>query len=127
MCRSSKATCLNKYVLTIATGKKLYIDLAVNLARSFLHWHPNSDIIFRIATDMPQLIPADILAKIQTITIKSGELGFGFSPKLHLDKLADEGQTLFIDSDCLIFERLDYLFERFKGHDVSVVGNYIMP
>jgi hypothetical protein len=115
----------NKYILTIGTGKKLYVDLAVNLARSFLHWHTNGDITFQLVTDQPQFIPADVSDKIQTIVVKPGELGLGFSAKLHLDKLVSAGQTFFIDSDCLIFEPLDILFSRFKGHDVSVVGNFI--
>ncbi|HEY4196016.1 MAG TPA: hypothetical protein VGM63_10800 [Mucilaginibacter sp.] len=114
-----------KYVLTIGTGKKLYVDLAVNLARSFLRWHADSDITFQLVTDQPHLIPSNLINKIQLITIKPGALGLGFSTKLHLDKLVSEGQTIFIDSDCLIFENLNSLFERFKGHDVSVAGNYI--
>lgn len=116
---------MKKYILTIGTGKELYVNLAVNLAMSFLYWHKESEIIFQLVTDQPQLIPSDINNKIQVVTVKAGELGYGFSPKLHLDQLVSEGQTLFIDSDCLIFENLDNLFTRFKGHDVSVVGNYI--
>ncbi|HEY8784034.1 MAG TPA: hypothetical protein VIM16_20565 [Mucilaginibacter sp.] len=114
-----------RYVLTIATGKKMYVGLAVNLARSFLYWHTNSAIIFQLVTDQPQLVPRDISNKIQVITITPGELGSGFSSKLQLDKLVSEGQTLFIDADCLIFENLDALFNRFKHHAVTVVGSYI--
>lgn len=112
-------------VLTIATGKEYYINLAVNLARSFLYWHPDGSIIFQLVTDLPELVPPDVRSRIQIIQVNPGELGTGFTPKLHLDKLVSEGQTFFIDSDCLIFESLDRLFERFKGHSVSVVGNYI--
>ena len=99
--------------------------MAANLARSFFWWHQNTDISFYIATDNRELLPNDIISLVKIITIQPGELGEGFSPKLHLDKLAPVGQTLFIDSDCLIFGRLDFVFERFKGHKVSVVGTYI--
>ncbi|MBB5395349.1 hypothetical protein [Mucilaginibacter sp. AK015] len=116
---------MNKNVLTIATGKPLFVDMAVNLARSFLHWHPVSDIKFHLVTDLPDLIPADVKNKINRIQVTPGELGPAFSAKLHLDKLAPEGQTLFIDSDCLIFEELTPLFSRFKGRAVSVAGSYI--
>lgn len=112
-------------MLTIATGKQLYIELALNLARSFFWWHPQTDIKFQLVTDQPYLIPADLKAQIQIIEVKPGELGEGFSPKLSLDKLANEGQTLFIDSDCLLFGDLSKVFDSFKGHDVSVVGSYI--
>jgi hypothetical protein len=116
---------LSKTVLTIAAGKPLYINLAVNLARSFYWWHPGTEITFKIVTDRPDLIPEDIALKSKINIIQPGELGGGFSPKLQLDKLADEGQTLFIDSDCLIFGNLDFMFDRFKNHDVSVLGGYI--
>jgi hypothetical protein len=112
-------------VLTIATGKTYYIDLAVNLARSFLWWHAGSDIKFRLVTDNPDHVPADITQKIEIYHIQPGELGKGFSSKLHLDKLATEGKTLFIDSDCLLFDRLNPVFDLFSGRKVSVVGGYI--
>jgi len=115
----------NRYVLTIATGKKMYTDMAASLARSFLWWHPDTDIIFRIVTDNKESLPDDVLKWADILSIKPGEFGLGFSTKLHLDKLVDEGQTLFIDSDCLIYGRLDRVFEKFKGHPVSVIGNYI--
>ncbi len=112
-------------VLTIATGKKLYIDFAVNLARSFFLHNSESDIRFYIVTDNILLIDLDILNKVNLLEVSPGELGEGFSTKLHLDKLIPQGQTLFIDSDCLIFGNLDIVFERFKGNSVSVVGSYI--
>jgi len=114
-----------KYVLTIATGKKLYIDMAANLARSFFLWHTDSDIIFRIVTDNKDLLPNDVLQRAEVITIKPGEFGEGFSTKLQLDKLAASGQTLFIDSDCLVYRNLEFIFRKCKGHAVSVIGGYI--
>ncbi|KQC02428.1 hypothetical protein [Pedobacter sp. Hv1] len=116
---------MKRNIITIATSKKLYIDLAVNLAMSFIWWHKDTTIDFYIVTDQINLVPNFIKQKIKFIEIKPGELGEGFSSKLHLDHLAPEGQTLFIDSDCLIFGYLDNLFEKFKGNHVSVLGNYI--
>lgn len=112
-------------VLTIATGKKLYINFAVNLARSFFLHNSGTSIRFYIVTDNKDFIEADILKKVSIIEVSPGELGEGFSSKLHLDKLAPEGQTLFIDSDCLIFGNLESVFKRFNGNFVSVVGSYI--
>lgn len=112
-------------LLTIATSKEVYIEMASNLARSFFLWHPNSDIDFYIVTDRVDLIPVDVNKLAKIIEVASGSLGKGFSAKLFLDKLAPEGQTLFIDSDCLIFGKLDFVFERFNGKSVSVVGKYI--
>lgn len=103
----------------------MYVQLAANLARSFLHWHKNSEINFQIVTDLPDQIPADLIDKISIIKVRTHEIGEGFSSKLYLDKLISPGQTLFIDSDCLIFEPLDGVFDRFAGHEVSVVGSFI--
>ncbi|MNK18488.1 hypothetical protein D3C87_366950 [compost metagenome] len=116
---------INRQILTIANTKKAYFDMAINLARSFIWWHPDSSIQFKIVTDLSENLPTDLANIIQLQRVLPGELGTSFSAKLHLDKLADNGQTLFIDSDCLIFGNLDFLFERFKNHKVSVIGSYI--
>lgn len=99
--------------------------MACNLARSFIWWHPLSDIKFYIATDFPQFIPQELQSKIGILSFKEGELGQSFSSKLYLDKLAPSPQTLFIDSDCLIYGSLEFVFEHFNGNSVSVVGTYI--
>jgi hypothetical protein len=116
---------MKRNIITIAVGKKLYIDMAVNLYHSFINWNSLNDIEFHIVTDNPQLITTFGSHKLNIIAINPGELGTGFSSKLHLDKLAPEGQTLFIDSDCLIFGDLNFVFNRFKGRAVSVIGTYI--
>jgi len=111
----------SKAVITIATGKPIYLQMAVNLARSFKWWHRDSDIRFVLATDRKDLLPPD-LSDLEVIELQPGELGSGFSPKLHLDKLAPADRTLFIDADCLCVGSLESVFDRFAGHAVSVVG-----
>lgn len=99
--------------------------MAVNLIRSFLWWHPSTSINVQLVTDRPELLPAGIVDKIEIIQIQLNQYGIGFSTKLYLDEFAKDGQTLFIDSDCLIFGSLEFLFEKFKGNTVSVIGGYI--
>jgi len=111
-------------VLTIATGKPVYIQMAVNLARSFRHWHKDSSIQFALVTDQKHLIPDD-LSDINVIEIEPGSYGKGFSTKLHLDSFAPAEQTLFIDADCLCYGPLEPVFDRFRGRPVSVVGELI--
>ncbi len=108
-------------VLTIATGKDAYVAMAINLARSFFWWHRASDIRFFIATDLSISIPRE-LKRIEIIRLRPGELGKGFSPKLHLDKLAPTSETLFVDADCLCVGNLRPVFEKFTSHEVSVIG-----
>ena len=114
-----------KSVLTLAVGKQLYIDMAVALARSFYIWNKDAGIEFYIATDNKKLIAPDVLEWAKVIELRPGELGEGFSPKLHLDKIAPTSQTLFIDSDCLIVKPLSSIFDKMEGKAVSVVGNFI--
>lgn len=114
----------SKAVLTIATGKSIYIEMAVNLARSFKWWHKDSSIKFFLATDQKDLVPDD-LSDIEIIELQPGQYGQGFSPKLHLDKLAPADKTLFIDADCLCVGSLEPIFDRFAGRAVSVVGTMI--
>lgn len=116
---------MNRNVITIATGKKLYVDLAINLARSFQLWNKNSGISFYIVTDLPQLIANDVSKFANIIAVKPGEFGEGFSPKIYLDQFVPDGQSLFIDSDCLVYGNLEQTFELFLGKPVSVIGGYI--
>lgn len=109
-------------VLTLALGKPLFVRLGVTLARSFVRWHPESDIRFTLVTDRRDLLPPDIIERAEIVEVQPGEFGTGFSPKLHLDRLTTADRTLFIDADCLCVGALDAVFERFAGHAVSVVG-----
>jgi hypothetical protein len=111
-------------VLTLAIGDHLYVRLAVNLARSFRYWHRGSDLRFVLATDQPQNLPSD-LEGIQIVELEPGRFGDGFSPKLYLNEFAPADQTLFVDADCLCTRPLHEAFDRFAGHDVSVVGRPI--
>lgn len=114
----------SRAVLTIATGKWVYLNMAIALARSFLWWHRDSDIEFHVATDITGPLPAD-MDRVKVLRFQPGELGHGFSMKLKLDALATADQTLFIDADCLCMGPLDSVFGRFDGHAVSVVGSDI--
>ena len=109
-------------VLTLALGQPVYIQMAANLARSFRYWHRRSDIRFAVATDQPEHLPPDVREGVETVPVDAGQYGTGFSPKLHMDKLAPAEETLFIDADCLVAGSLEPVFERFDGHEVSVIG-----
>jgi hypothetical protein len=110
-------------VVTLAVGKPVYLQLAVNLARSFAWWHRSDDIRFAIATDVPDRIPPDLRA--QVIALRDGEFGTGFTPKLYLDRFAPAERTLFLDADSLCVGSVEPLFEQFAGRPVSVIGGTI--
>jgi len=111
-------------VITLATTKMLYVDMAFTLARSFEYWNRRSGISFHIVTDLEIDLPAD-LRDVRLERLSPGQLGRGFAPKLHLDSLAPADQTLFIDADCLCLGPAKEIFDRFAGRPVSVVGGKI--
>ncbi len=115
---------MERAVLTLATGKPIYIQMAVNLLRSLRHHHPRSDLQFVLATDQAQLVPAD-LSEITILELTPGQYGHGFSPKLHLDRLAPAQKTLFVDADCLCVGSLEPVFQQFAGRAVSAIGTPI--
>jgi hypothetical protein len=109
-------------VLTLATGKPIYFQMAVNLARSFQLWHQSSSIDFYIATDIEVSLPKD-LGWVKLIMLLPGQYGKGFSPKLSLDRISPAEETLFIDADCLCAANLEPVFLKFSACEVSVIGS----
>jgi hypothetical protein len=99
--------------------------MACALARSFRLWHAYRDIRFYLATDAKKsTLPRD-LQSLDLIRLGLGQYGKGFSPKLHLDKIAPAQNSLFIDADCLCVGPLRPAFESFHGRPVSVIGREI--
>src|SRR5437899_582214 len=99
--------------------------MAFALARSFKLWHRDGDIPFFLATDAaPGSVPRD-LADLDIIPLEPRQFGKGFSPKLHLDKIAPAEKSLFLDADCLCVGPLHSAFEAFRRRAVSVIGREI--
>jgi hypothetical protein len=115
----------SKAVLTLALDKPIYLQMAATLVRSFCLWNSDSEIQCYVVTDKAWRIPRDVKDSVEVISVESDQFGKGFSPKLHLDRLAPADQTLFIDADCLITGPLDSVFDRFEGCSVSTVGRMI--
>ena len=115
---------MDRSVLTIATGKPLFVRLAATLARSFRIWNADNGIGFAIATDQAEALPPD-LDWVQVIPLQPGQYGDGFSPKLYLNELAPADRTLFVDADCLCVRDLRPAFEAFAGRPVATIGRVV--
>lgn len=115
---------MTRGVLTLALGPPFYYQLAVNLARSFVLWHPETSLRFVLATDSELPLPDD-LTGIEILRLPVGRYGSGFSPKLHLDEITPLDRTLFIDADCLCVRSVEPAFALFTGRAVSVSGKMI--
>src|ERR1700732_3682526 len=112
-------------VFTVAVGKRLYLRMACALARSFRLWNCDNGIEFVLATDANRAsLPAE-WSDLKVIPLSPGQYGQGFSPKIHLDKIAPADRSLFVDADCLCVGSLEQAFAEFQGHSVSVIGREI--
>jgi hypothetical protein len=109
-------------VITLATTKRLYVDMAFVLARSFVLWNREAGIPFHLFTDIEFDLPPELQRHVEVHRMPPGALGAGFSPKLHLDRIAPAYQTLFIDADCMVMGPVAPIFDRFAGRPVSVFG-----
>lgn len=118
----SSKSCHKQAVLTIATGKSVYAEMAVNLALSIHEWSP--EIKIQIATDLKEKHFYD-LTNVEVLKYEKGNLGESFSAKLQLDKISRSEKTLFIDCDCLAYKKVEPIFDIFKNTEVGVVGSSI--
>lgn len=115
---------MTRSVFTLATGKPVFLELAVTLARSFRVWHRESNIGFAIATDIAEHLPPD-LDWVTVIPLEPGQYGSVFSPKLYLNEIAPAERSLFVDADCLCVASLEPAFEAFAGRPVATIGRVV--
>lgn len=92
-------------MLTLATGKKRYIDQAINLARSVRLHNPKVPIAIVTDSDDPRLE-----RNFDHIHRFRPEMGPVFRQKLCLTEYSTFAKTLYIDSDCLVFDDLEPVF-----------------
>lgn len=92
------------------------------LARSFEHWNRNADLEFALVTDHDFALPKD-LKNTRRIQLPKGHLPAEYTLKLLLDSLSPFDRTLFVDSDCMCFGDLSFIFKRFDGSPFVAIGS----
>ena len=104
-------------VITLAYGRKRYIEQARSLAHS-LQLH---------APQVPRALVTDStdpeIRKLFTEVIPyRPEYGSGVRQKIFLDQYSPYDETLFIDSDCLVLGNLEKFWSAFNGQCFGVPG-----
>lgn len=95
--------------ITLAFGEPIYIKMAKALAVSMRYYNPN--ICVAVVTDNP----SEELSKLFDIVVDYNQkYGIGVSQKLHIDLYTPFEETVFIDSDCLLFDDPIKLWNYFK-------------
>jgi hypothetical protein len=97
-------------IITLAYGKRRYIDMAAALGRSLKLHAPHLER--GIVTDSSDIQLAKLFTKL--IPFRP-EYGSNLRQKLHLDLYAPFEETLFIDSDCFALGNLDTFWKAFSG------------
>lgn len=107
-------------ILIIAQGKERYINMSRQIALSLILSNPH--IPRTLVTDCTA---SDLKNYYDTIIPIDETLGVGYVQKLHMHKYSPYQKTMFIDVDCLVIQNIDWLFQRFNHHPVSVIGKKI--
>jgi len=106
-----------KGFLTLATGKDLYYILAHNLLLSY-RYHSKDPMPFAILCDRENAWTADF---DQTIVIDNPT--YSFMDKMRMTDLSPFDETIFIETDCLIYRDLNGLWDIFKeSPDIGLLG-----
>lgn len=98
-------------VLTIAYGSKKYLRMGRALAFS-VHHH-DAEARLAVVTDTPSYFD-DVYDHVVPVDLSYGS---GVTQKLHLDRYSPFEETLFIDSDCLLYDSLAPLWAFFAVED----------
>jgi hypothetical protein len=110
---------MTKGIITIATGKPQYIDMAIALGISASLHSPGISKAVVTDSDNP------LLAGIYDQIIKPIDGYDGFRLKTSLYDLTPFEETIFIDSDCLVVSDVDEIFNKCKEEDFVVIGGRI--
>lgn len=105
-------------ILTTCYGPAPYRRFAITLARCLrLHAPDTPRVVVTDAPDVPEL-----RRHYDEVVPLRPELGEVFLQKLHLHRYTPFERTLYIDSDSLVVEPLDHVWEAFRGRPFGVVG-----
>jgi len=102
---------MTRGILTLACGSRRYLRMAEALLRSIRL--RDAGIPVALATDQPGMEPGR--RGFDSVIAVDPALGQGVEQKLHLDRYTPFDETLFIDSDCLVFSPPDALFEAYSA------------
>jgi len=111
---------LNRIVYTLAVGSPKFAECALGLARSLQLIGDRTHRV--IVTDLPNY---PWHSCFDTVLAPEGPFEWTLFSKLCALDRTDADQVLFIDADCLVFRRLDSVFDYCAGRGLCVQGKFI--
>jgi len=111
--------------LTLATGNKFYLELAVNLALSLKLNDPTRAVC--LVTDQKMEIPEAYHPYFNDVVRLNAKPGFhGCLNKLRVHKISPFTETMFIDSDCILIKKdMDRHWSKFQAPGFSIAGGKV--
>ena len=111
---------MKRIIYTLAVGKPKFAEFALGLGRS----------LKLIGDSTPRVVVTDQLNHPWETCFDQVLPPEGPPEWVYLNKLSgldrtDADQVLFIDADCLVFRRLDPIFEHCQGRGLSVQGHLV--
>lgn len=111
--------------LTLATGDRRFFDAAANVALSVKLNDPERPISL-LCDDAAKLTEAEKSLFDRVIVALPGTLGVGCAGKLDVPNFLPYGETMFLDSDCLILKRdMDRHWAKLANDSFNVAGESV--
>lgn len=104
---------MKRGILTVATGPRRYRSMASALLESIRLNSPGFRLA--VATDSAGACDDRLRGLADELVVVEERMEPGTIQKLHLDRWSPFDETLFIDSDCLVFRPLDRAWDYYRG------------
>ena len=112
---------LGRGLITIAYGNSKYIKMGKILARSIRLNSPN--VKLAVVTDSDDSELSSLFDHVIKINLQWPP---GVAQKLYLDHYTPFDETIFIDSDCIVYKNLDLIWDYYQSCDFGIKGyNYL--
>ena len=91
--------------ITLATGPRQYLEMAINLLLSLKHNDPKREVCLVI--DEGRKLPPEYEKLVDHVAYLSPKNGFhGCLNKLRVHELSPFDETMFVDADCLLVKTM---------------------
>lgn len=113
---------MNQGYITLATGPRQYLEMAINLLLSLKHNDPKREVCLVI--DEGSKLPPEYEKLVDHVAYLSPKNGFhGCLNKLRVHELSPFDETMFVDADCLLVKSdMDRHWQKFKSNGFNIAG-----
>jgi len=112
-------------LITIATGPRVYMEMALCLARSVWHWDPGFRGTFTIITDAAARLPRDLEGRVRMKVVPAPSGDAGYAVKVNLHDYSEGQAVLFVDADSIAIGPVSRIFDALESESFVVFGHTV--